>query len=546
MPAISASYTDLISLIGKKVSREEVTEALLRLGAELKDIDEKEEAAIDVLANRPDMFSIEGIARAVKPFLDDKSSGMVSYFAEKSDIVLDVHESVTSVRPYIAGAAVRNVTMDDYLIKSLMDIQEKLHLTIGRRRRKVSIGVHDSRDIAPPFVYKAVEPKSARFVPLGMETEMDLNEILDKHEKGIEYKYILEGKDKYPLLVDSRNKVLSFPPIINGTITRVTPETENLFIDVTGTDAGAINTALIVLCTSLADRGGKVESISVRYNNMETTTPDLAPKAKTVTPEYVNSVLGISLSGGEMAKCLRLLRHDASYENNMLDVKIPCYRSDILHAVDITEDIAIGYGYQNINPVLPQSHTFGKSREAAKFSGKIEMLMVGHGFTETFTPTLSSESEQYAKMNLEPGERAEIRNPISLEQTCMRVSMLPSLLNVLAANKHRDLPQNLFEIGDVVIGGKNRKMLGIVIMHSRAGFTECKSVVDGVLGFVKEKHSVAPMKHSSFIDGRCAKVLHGDKEIGCFGELSLAVSKDSFGLDYPVAAAELDVEALMK
>jgi phenylalanyl-tRNA synthetase beta chain len=545
MPSVSVDLGDLKSLIGKDVTMDALQDALLRLGAEIKDAGGNGNPTVDVLANRPDLFCIEGIARAVAPFLGDGDTAFPDYKAEKSDTVLVVDGSVGDVRPYVMGAVAGNVRMDDYLIKSLMDIQEKLHLTVGRKRAKVSIGVHDSARIVPPYTYRAVEPESLKFVPLGMSDELSMKEILERHEKGIEYASILQGKDRYPVIEDSSGQVLSFPPIINGTVTTVTPKTESLFIDATGTDSLAIGVALNVLCTSLADRGASIQTITVKYpDGSRLVAPDFSARERTILPQYVNGILGTKITGAEMADCLKRLRHGASFSDGSLTVKIPCYRSDILHDVDIAEDVAIGYGYWKIERNLPRSHTFGRFGELEKFCGKISNYVAGHGFIETFSPVLSNEDEQFAKMELAPSERAEIQNPLSAEKTCVRVSVLPSLLGVLAQNKHRELPQRVFEVGDVVSGGVNGKKLALAVMHSKAGFTECKSLVESVLRFVHEKYSLAPATHGSFTDGRCASVSLNGRVIGIFGELGLDVLK-KWDLAHPVIAAELDVEALM-
>jgi phenylalanyl-tRNA synthetase beta chain len=154
--------------------------------------------------------------------------------------------------------------LDDYTVKSVMDVQEKLHLTHGRYRMKVAIGVHDLDRVEPPFTYKAVDPASVSFVPLDMTEELNLREILAKHPKGRDYAWCLEGKKKYPIFIDKNNNVLSFPPIINGELTRLTENTRNLFIEMTGTDQQAVDAALNIVSASLADRGGRLQTVEIK------------------------------------------------------------------------------------------------------------------------------------------------------------------------------------------------------------------------------------------------------------------------------------------
>ncbi|MDR0198664.1 MAG: phenylalanine--tRNA ligase subunit beta, partial [Methanomassiliicoccaceae archaeon] len=261
MPVINFKYSDLCGLIGKKVPRDVLVDRIPMMGADMHDTDANvDDMSVEFFPDRPDLYSVEGLARALRAFLDIEP-GMAEYEVEDTDIVVKVDKSVKDVRPYIVCATVLDVDMTDDLLRSLMEVQEKLHITIGRKRSKVAIGVHDLDKVVPPFVYKAVPPKEISFVPLAKTERWNLDEILKKHEKGVDYAHILEGKKKYPIILDANNDVLSFPPIINGALTTVTVNTKNLFIDVTGTDAKAVKGALDILVTALAERGGSVGSV---------------------------------------------------------------------------------------------------------------------------------------------------------------------------------------------------------------------------------------------------------------------------------------------
>ena len=217
MPSVEYDYKDLTSLIGEGFTLEELSEWISMMGVGLEEINE-EKLVIEIFPNRPDMLSIEGFARALNGFLS-KTKGLPQYEVAESDIKIISDRSVDTVRPYCTGAIVKDILLDDYSVKSLMQIQEKLHLTHGRHRSKVAIGVHDLDKIIPPFTYKAVNPDSVGFIPLDMDEELSMREILVKHPKGKDYAWTLEGFDKWPLFIDSNNNVLSFPPIINGELT---------------------------------------------------------------------------------------------------------------------------------------------------------------------------------------------------------------------------------------------------------------------------------------------------------------------------------------
>ncbi|MFH1789007.1 MAG: phenylalanine--tRNA ligase subunit beta [Candidatus Altiarchaeota archaeon] len=261
MPTVEFDTQDFLALLGSDLSIEELEQAIPMIGVSLESISE-ESLSVEVFPNRPDMLSVEGFARALRGFLGVET-GIVEYPVADSSIVLKVDASVKSVRPYVAAAQIDGVTIDDAQLKSLMNVQEKLHTTHGRNRVKVAIGVHDSDKIKPPYVYKAVAPGEASFIPLEMTEKMNLSEILTKHPKGAAYAFTLKGLKKYPVILDSKGDVLSFPPIINGELTRVTESTKNLFIEVTGWHELSVKQALNIVVSSIADRGGKIKSVEI-------------------------------------------------------------------------------------------------------------------------------------------------------------------------------------------------------------------------------------------------------------------------------------------
>jgi phenylalanyl-tRNA synthetase beta chain len=262
MPSVEYDMGDLKHLLGGEHSLESLKDAIPMLGVGLDGIDE-EKVVLEVFPNRPDMLNIEGFARALRGFMGVET-GYKEYSSSESGIILNVDPSVANVRPAVTAGVVLGVELDDYTVKSVMSMQEKLHMTHGRNRAKVAIGVHDLDKVKPPFTYKAVDPASVSFVPLEMTEKMNLRQILSRHPKGRDYAWALENVEKFPLFIDSRGEVLSFPPIINGELTKLTEYTRNLFIELTGTSQTAVDTALNIIVTSLADRGGKLQTVELR------------------------------------------------------------------------------------------------------------------------------------------------------------------------------------------------------------------------------------------------------------------------------------------
>ncbi len=541
MPVIRLPYSDLEALTG--VSIERIKEQLPLMPADVERI-ESEHMDVEFFPNRPDLFSVEGVARALRQFLE-LEPGLMRYEVESSGIEMTVDPSVKAVRPCVVCGVARDVSIDSSAIESLMQLQEHLHRGIGRNREKIAIGLHDLNKIKPPFRYLAADPGFA-FVPLDYEEEMTLAEILDRHPKGIAYSYILENSAKYPLILDSSGNVLSFPPIINAELTRVTESTTDIFIDVTGLDMN-VNVALNIVATALVERGGRIQSVSMHYPDGEVrTTPDLAPAKMKVSMEEVNSLIGINLSAEECKTCCERMGLGATVrDDGFIELLIPAYRYDILHPWDIIEDIAIGYGYNRIKPEYPATLVIGEQHPVEDLKSAVRAIMTGLGYFEVLTFTLTSSVKQFERMRRKASQPVKVASPISSEHTILRCTILPNLLEILSFNKHRDLPQRIFEVGTVISGSdfKEREHLAAVSLHANANFAEVRSIVDAVLnelGLNQPEVRIEESADDAFITGRRADIMINNAKMGVFGELHPEVILN-FELDYPVVGFELDI-----
>ncbi|KYK21065.1 phenylalanyl-tRNA synthetase beta subunit [Thermoplasmatales archaeon SG8-52-2] len=542
MPVVTFDYNDFISLLGHKIPKDELLDRLPMIGADLDKV-ENDEISIEFFPDRPDLASVEGIARASRAFFGI-DTGLAIYDTKKSDIITNVDSSVKKVRPYVVTALVKNVTMTDELIKSLMELQEKLHGGIGRNRKKVAIGVHNYEPVEPPFTYKAVDPDSIEFVPLNKVESMTLNEILEHHEKGVDYAHILKDFDKHPLIVDKNNNVLSYPPIINGSLTEVTPFTTDLFIDVTGTDRKAVNHVINIVATSLAERGGQIYTTKVIDGDKSYITPNLKPEKRKLSIDYVNKILGTNLTGKDVSLCLKKMGFNATFDKSKVNIEIPSWRADILHDIDLVEDVAIGYGFDKFETFLPSELTFGKTLPSNNLHRNLRNIMIGLGFNEVTTFTISNEQDEFGKLSIEPTDRVRIENPIGEDYTCLRVGLIPSLLKILNENRHHPLPQQIFELGIVVNKSfKNQYNLAFVKIDAKANFTECKSLVGAIMRDSGKEFSIEDKDHAGFVKGRCASVMLKGKEIGIFGELH-PKTITNFELEYPIVAFEVIADLL--
>ncbi len=543
MPLVTFKYKDFTQLLGYTLPKETLIERLPMIGGDFSHATE-DEINIEFFPNRPDLTSVEGIARASRAFFGYKT-GLQTYDVASSDVTLHVDPSVKKIRPYVTTAVVKNVTMTDELIVSLMGLQEKLHIGLGRNRKKVAIGVHNAEPVTPPFTYKAVDPDSMSFIPLAKDEPMTLREILKKHEKGVDYAHLLQGFDKYPLIVDSHNNVLSFPPIINGSLTEVTPYTKEIFIDVTGTDKKAINYALNIVSTALAERGAKIFKTTVEEDGKTIHTPDFSPLHQTLSVGLVNRILGTTLTEQDIILCLKKMGHGATDAGNgVIHVDVAAWRSDVLHEVDLVEDVAVGYGYDAFVTDMPTALTFGRTLPNQKMLEGLRCVMIGAGFNEVTTFVISNPLDEFHRMGLSKQAMVEIANPIGVEYSGLRMSLLPSLLKLLRENRHHFLPQQIFEVGVVVDEhAKNRHHIAGMKIDAKANFTDCKSLVENLLRECGVKPVIKETHHGAFIQGRCGAVVRKETEIGVFGELHPKTIQ-AFHLEHPIIAFELNADYL--
>jgi len=541
MAVVEFALDDLENLVGRKLSDKEIEEFVPMMGCPLEKIEGKK-VYYEIFPNRPDLLSTEGFARAIRTFLGI-TKGLVQYQTTKSGIRLYVKK--VDVRPHIVAAVVRNTKLNDYVINSLIQLQEKIHETFGRKRKKIAIGIHDLDKVKPPFTYKAVKPKEIKFVPLDMKEKLTLDEILAEHPKGKEYAHILKGAKQYPIILDKNNNVLSFPPIINGELTRVTQHTKNLFIDITGTSYLAINQALNILVTSLAERGFSVETVEI-IEKTKKVTPDLRPWKIRVSLDYVNELLDLDLNQQEFKDIISKMGF--GFDGSVI---IPSYRVDIMHELDIVEEVAIGKGYWTFEPRIPKVPTIAVREKTTDFLYYLREIMTSLGFQEVVNMILTNKDDEFKKMNRKEEDVCETLNPVTVECTICRKYLLPSLIKTFSQNKHRKYPQKIFEIGDVLIpdekaetGATIRKKLAIGVSNSKISYEELSSVIDAFFHNLGIKYSLKKSEHSSFINGRCADIFVGKQFAGVIGELNPIVI-NNWKLEKPVVAMEMNLEEII-
>lgn len=554
MPVVAIPPTLLCRLAGRTFSDEEIIRVLGELGCDVEGFDSQTGMLkINLLPARPDLFDVCGLARALKGYLGIET-GLVQYHFPDSGVLLRVEPGLEAVRPFIASAVVHGLRFNDELVGVIMDLQENLHWGLGRDRRRASIGIYDLDTITPDIVYRPVKPDGVKFVPLGGDSPQTPQEILAHHPKGQAYRHLVQGFPVYPLLADSRNRVLSMPPIINSDDTKVTAKTSNLFIDVTGPEPDAVNRTLNVICAVFADLGGKVARVTVKYPNGETrATPDMSPTGMLLDPAEVGRVIGVRMDIQEIVQLLLRMRYGAEPgSNGTIRVLVPAYRSDVMHTRDLIEDVAIAYGYHRLKPEVLPTVTASQPRKLEEWCALVRRVMNGLGFIEIMSLNLSSPEAQFEKLGIgDDGRTVVLENPISVEQRILRRHLLAGIMETFSLNLTQSYPQKIFEIGDVFAiapqaetGAQSLRALGFGIADAKTGFAELRQTLEALFREMDWNLQFTPEDRMPLIPGRSAAILDANgTRVGFGGEVHPEIL-ERFGIGVPVVMAELQIETL--
>ena len=546
MPTIEFKKSDLEILLNKKIKDNEVFDFFLPVKGEVDGFENNIIKLDEKDSNRPDLWSVEGIARDLKAHLQIDVS-IPQYNFDNSQYVVKIDDNLKNIRPFGAYAIAKNVKITDDFLKSLIQIQEKITTSFGKKRAEVAIGIFDLDKINGKKLKYFASETNFKFIPLGFEQQMTLKEILEKHPKGKEFSKILKNKIKYPLLVDEKNNVLSMPPIINSNSSgKVTTHTKNLFIDVTGTNFEKVNVALLILSMALADRGAKVEKVKIIDGKKEIYTPVLKIEELEFDKKLIFDYFE-ELSDNKIKELLERKRYDVEFINNKIKVKYLNYRQDIFHPVDVIEDLLISYGFNKIIPEKINVLTSGSTLEKTDWLNLVREAALGTKLQEVMLFTLTSRNKQYKNILYE-NEPVEIANPMSEKIAIFREHIFPEHLEFLTKNQHISYPQNIFEVGPILELKDDevveKEKLTVSLCNNNISFTEIKQYLETILRNIGAKDiKVSKKEYDWFIVGRSAKVkykLKNKLHTGFLGEIKPEVLLN-FGLEMPVALFEIEI-----
>ena len=546
MPVVELNLNRIKKLISGNVTKKRIVDTLPFLGLDIESqvIDQ---IRIEYSPNRPDYSTDFGIALGLQGLLGIKKGIQKTNIKKQGNYEIKVDQSVSKIRPFVTGIIAKNGIIDDETIKQLMNMQEDLHFGIGRKRKKSSIGLHDLDKISFPLTY-TTSTRSHSFIPLNTESENTIDQILSETEVGRDYGWILGDSKNVPIIVDAEGKTISFPPIINASVTTVTTKTTNLLVEVTSLDKDAAEDMLSVVVAILQIAGFDIVQLTV--SGKKNGTPKLNSRTIQYSPKLTEQTIGLSLNQSTTISSLKKCRLDATQKGRNIQCVIPRYRFDIFGSMDIVEEIALGYGIDNIEPKLSPSQTLGEKSSMTKKLDRISKTVIGFGFTEALNSSLTSKKILFDLTNRDSSEMLSVLDSKSQEHTILRDSILPGLLENLSKNIHEPYPQKLFETGTVFSKSKpisETINLAGIIAHKESNYSETKSILQAILrtGFQIDTKTITSEDNvSMFANGRYADVFVGKKLIGNIGEFNSDVL-DNFKIRTSITGFEIKLSGLI-
>ena len=567
MPTIELKISDLESLLFETVDEARLALLLEKVKGEVKAFNRKEDITKLELndTNRPDLWCPEGIVRQIK----SSQNNRYPFFDQASpvDHRVSVSNDVTPVRPYLAACTVTGLVVTHTILTQLIQFQEKMSDTFGRKRKTLSVGLYRLQKIVFPVHYGLADPDAIRFVPLGFDRSLSLREILIEHPKGKRYADILNETDRYPLLTDAKGQILSFPPIINSReVGEVQEGDSELFVEVTGTDLRMVVLALNIFACNLFDRGGVLRPVTIEYPHETALGKQLKCPLHLhrghVVPlkmEDVQKVLGEAIPCQETMLLLERYGYTVLLkEEGLLHLTPPPYREDVMHSVDVIEDIAISRGFGSFQPKMPSTFTIGGLSSLENDSDQIRNEMIGLGFCEIVSNILGSKDDFLARMRRDAitlGGIVEIENPMNERFSFLRPSLLPSLLRVEEASSGAFYPHRIFEVGewvqwaDTTESSKTIKTgigLAGIFSNPTISFSDLHAVLNLLFFRLSCPYDLEPVDHPTFIEGRSGHIMVEGMAMGVIGEIHPEVlSRWHIGM--PTVAFEIyDIEQVIR
>jgi len=553
MTILTLNKQQLESKIGKITS--EIEDRITMFGTPIEEITDNE-ISVEVFPNRPDLLSLQGFSRAILNFLNKSPIKTYKVNPPEKDYKVIVDKSVKQVRPFTTCAIVKNLKLSDEKINEIIEIQEKLHGSYGRNRKKLAIGIYPLEQITLPINYLAKKPEEIKFQPLEFPREINGRQILSQHPTGREYGNLLKDAEVFPIFQDAKGEILSMPPIINSHKTgKITENTTDIFVECSGFHPEYLKKTLNMIVTALAELGGNIYAMEIQ-DKTKSLSPNLEPEKLPFSIENLNKTLGLELSIKEIKDYLAKM--GIGYETNKTQsiALIPPYRTDILHEIDLSEEVAIAYGYENFKPEIPNISTIGQEDKISILKRKIQEILIGLNLLEISTYHLSTKEKQFKNIGIKEflNQIIELEDS-KTENNILRTSLLAQSIQTLSENTDVSYPQKIFELGKIFSHDEDynnsdtqineQENLCISLCHEKSNFTELKQILDYLMRMLNLKYEIKETSHPLFIEGRCGEIIINNQPIGILGEVSPTFLKKN-KIKMPLVSLEMGIENLIK
>ena len=546
MPVVELNLNRIKKLVSGNTTKKKIIDVLPFLGLDIESQD-GDEIRIEYSPNRPDYSTDFGIALGLQGLLAIKKGVQKLNIKKTGKYEINVDSSVSKIRPFVTGIVAKNGAIDDQTIKQLMNMQEDLHFGIGRKRKKSSIGLHDLDKILFPLTYTTTT-REKTFVPLNETKEKSISDILSQTDVGQNYGWVLGDSKNVPIIIDSEGNIVSFPPIINAALTTVTTKTKNILVEVTSIEKDAAEDTLSVVSSILQTAGFQISELKI--SGGKNSTPKLNERTIIYDPKFTSEILGIEISPSNMVTCLKKCRLDATIKGKKIKCIIPRYRFDIFGPMDLVEEIALGYGIDNLEPKLSPSTTIGAKDSVTIKTNLMTKTAVGLGLLEVVNSSLTSKKILYELTKRNSSEMISVLDSKSQEHTILRDSLLSGLLENLSKNIHETYPQKLFETGVVFTKGKPIREsinLAVVMAHKDTNFSEIKAILQSILRTnfkIECKTKPSSKNQELFVKGKYADIYVNNKKIGEIGEICNEIL-DNFRIRTSVVGFEINLSGLI-
>ena len=532
---------------------------------------------LEITPNRPDCLSLIGVAREIRAETGNPLKlPQVNFKESETDIrnLTSVTIDAPDLCPRYAARVIQGVKVGESpawlqqrlesvgvgIINNIVDITNFVLMEYGQ-----PLHAFDYHKLAENRIVVRRAANGEQLTTLD-EVERELTPdmlVIADAEKPVALAGIMGGYDSE--ITETTCDILLESAYFNPSSVRSTAKalginTEASYRFERGADPGIVPAALdraAQLITELA--GGTIcEGIVDVY-------PGQQPLTRIqLRPERVNFILGTMIETAEMVQILSRLDFDVETSGDIYQVTVPTFRSDITREIDLIEEIARVYGYDNIPTTLPKGDIpVPAPNPTTEVHKRIKRFLLAAGMMEAINYSFCAPT-CFDKIRLDANDplrdTLKLQNPLSPEMSVLRTTLLPSLLDNAQHNRNHQIDTiALFEMGSVFIRNGVQKeperVAGILAGQIGEGvysnpyrppdFFDIKGLVEGMLEVCGiADYALQKADVPTFHPGRNAEVVSGDRRIGTFGEAHPEVL-ENYDLPYKAYLFEFDLEGLV-